>query len=127
MSLFIPKKISGFASKTQNRIGSPFNSTEADYSLQDLSAITLMRWSEMNKSLEGPVNNIKIRLPLFIPPGQKQEIDIRVPISETYLPDNYKSYAGTKKEALYRVPTYQGFVLFDQGHRYRINFPKCDL
>jgi hypothetical protein len=86
-----------------------------------------MRWSELTNSLNGPVSSVTVRLPLCIPPGQKQEVEFIVPISETYLPDRDKSYAGTDKEGLYRVPTHSGFVLFDKDRRYRINFPKCDL
>ena len=101
------------------------NTTDKDYSLTTSSAITLMRWSQLTESLNGPVTSVTVQLPWFIPPGQKQEIKIIVPISETYLPDRYKSYARTDKEALYRVPTHSGFVLFDGDHRYKTNFPPC--
>jgi hypothetical protein len=101
------------------------NGTDHDYSLATSLGVTLMRWDESSKSLDGPTSTVTVRLPLFIPARQKQKVEILVPISETYLPDQRKTYAGTASEPLYRVPAYDGFVLFDPARRYRINFPKC--
>lgn len=107
------------------------NKGARDYRLDSGSSTILMVQLERQKSLGAFGEHLAIDLPVFIPAGQRQhvEIHLRHSFSEPYpskaTHEQRKAYkAKLQKYLNEEAGNLNGFVIFDEINRYEIRLPK---
>ncbi len=107
------------------------NKGARDYRLDSVSSTTLMAQLERQNSLSAMGEHVTIDLPLFIPAGQRQYVNIhlRYRFSEPYpskgTHEQKKAYKAKLQKYLNdEAANLNGFVIFDDINRYEIRFPR---
>jgi len=94
------------------------NRSGSDYS-SDGSAIVAM--VQRPDGLIGPEGDVRVKLPIFIPAGQRVAVKIAIPYGRELAAVHGKS--DSRKLVREKLPKLAGFVLFDRAKRYRIELP----
>lgn len=107
------------------------NKTRVDYRMQQRSDILIMSKLKRQKSLVSSDEDIKVDLPVFIPPGERLDFRIHLGLSYPHKPKAGQTFE-EQREYQKRVGDFvnrelgnlDGFVIYDKVNRYQINFPK---
>ena len=109
------------------------NRSSLDYRLAETDGVVLMAKLQREKSFSGFLSKLLSvdDYPIFLPPGQRQMVDIRLPYSgpQPRPPNATKAQKDEFEKELRqlvekRFSNLDGFVLFDHRNRYQINLPK---
>lgn len=110
------------------------NTTNADYTLDESSTPTLVGKLKEQNSLTQPVGKeLPLNYPIFIPSKQRGRYHISL-LTYKYPGGKPKDGLGSEERSTYEkglskyvsemFQNLDGFVLFDESHRYQINFPR---
>jgi hypothetical protein len=106
------------------------NNTDSDYRIESNTGISLMGKLEKPASLQGNEGEFKFALPFFVPAREQVRFEIK---SVLGFKGESKASAGTDQEPSdkeigafvnKKIGNLNGFVLFDEARRYKIDFPK---
>jgi hypothetical protein len=107
------------------------NNTNSDYRIESMNGISLMIKLEEPTSLRGNVDEVfKCSIPFFLPAREQVLFELE---SVAGFKSEIKTSRGTDqkptKEELTtfvneKMQNLNGFVLFDEAHRYKIDFPR---
>ncbi len=112
------------------------NMTDVDYRLADGSGVTIMMKLRGPKEafLDLSPQKLRIPYPIFIPAKQRQILVIvdlsrtygsKLELSLHYSLQEYQEYEKKLEGLIQRqTPDFDGFVLFDKTHDYRIDLPR---
>jgi hypothetical protein len=103
------------------------NHTNEDYLLADGSGVDVFHRLLSEKSIYRTMGKQpEIRFPVFVPPRGRTTvvIDDHYEYSGARNGDSEKFRADVQEFVKAKHPNLGGFVLFDQTHRYQIEFPK---
>lgn len=110
------------------------NTTRFDYRVADVSGLSLAGKlkKENSLSLETDEKILRVDLPIFIPAGQRLRFRVHLgyPYPGKTLPDDASAderkryYDGLKNYVAKDLANLNGFVLFDETHRYEIDLPR---
>lgn len=110
------------------------NTGDSDYRLEGDSLVSVRAKAKEQNSLTPPSKTyLKLDFPVFIPARQRTLFLIHLPTRRYYGGDGASDDSETGREKYRKViaafvsekmSNLDGFVLFDEGHRYQINFPR---
>ena len=106
------------------------NKTDTDYKLSSETGLTMMTKLEDSKSLTSSKGDLHLATPAFIPSKQTVRVELIFPSYGFDKPE--PSYDDDKARIEFRkametfvrtkLPNLDGFVVFDEGNRYQIEF-----